>query len=57
MATGLSHPIQLEQQPEGGGLTASVRPRQHVLAANWTAMNRTPREALGSVFFRAKATA
>ena len=36
MATGLSHPLPLEQQPaeqqpEGGGLTASVQPRRHVL--------------------------
>jgi len=36
MATGLSHPLPLEQQaveqqPGGGGLSASVRPRQHLL--------------------------
>ena len=31
MATGLSHPLQLEQQPEGVGLAARVRPRRHVL--------------------------
>ena len=36
MATGLSHPLPLEhqtvdQQAEGGGLTASVRSRRHVL--------------------------